>query len=151
MAAVAETETMIAERSGNAMHRLTYDAKGNVVTVTNPLQQTSRVDCNSFGQTTRVRDPLLNPTLFDYDLQGNLITATDALNHATQRRYDAVSRLIELTDARGKLTKFTYDTLNREEIKGVGSLCLGKSKGRRWKSIPSDGLSLLRNLIESSA
>lgn len=79
----------------------TYDpANGNLLTTTDPLNHTTTIAYNSFGQPTSVTDPLTNVTTFAYDTVGNLMTTTDPLGNATQRAYDAVSRLTALTDPR---------------------------------------------------
>lgn len=98
----------------NQITRFTYDAAtGNLLTATDPLNQTTALAYNAFGQPTSVTDPLTNTTTFIYDAVGNLQTVTDPLGNSTQRTYDAVSRLTALIDPRGKTIQFTYDSLNR--------------------------------------
>jgi len=111
-----------------------YDAKGNLLSTTDPRNDTTTIAYNSLGQVTSVTDPLThatsitynangqpasvtdalgNITTFEYDAQGNLITTTDPLGNRTTRTYDAVSRLATLTDPRDFTTQFAYDALNR--------------------------------------
>ncbi|MEO6546222.1 MAG: RHS repeat-associated core domain-containing protein, partial [Nitrospiraceae bacterium] len=90
-------------------------ANGNLLTVKDPLLNTTTIEYNAFGQPTSVQGPIATepPTTFVYDTNGNLITTTDPLGNATQRAYDAVSRLVNLTDPRQLQTQFRYDGLNR--------------------------------------
>lgn len=98
----------------NQITRFTYDpATGNLLTVTDPLNQTTTVAYNAVGQPATVTDPLTNTTAFEYDALGNLLATVDPVGNKTQRTYDAVSRLIALTDPRGKSTQFTYDSVNQ--------------------------------------
>ncbi len=98
-----------------------YDAKGNLITITDPEQNLkpvperlkTRIAYNEFGQPQSVTDPLGNVTTFTYDVQGNLATVSDPLHHTSRRTYDLVSRLTAQTDPRGKTTRFAYDDLNR--------------------------------------
>ncbi|MEE8062283.1 MAG: Ig-like domain-containing protein, partial [Gemmatimonadales bacterium] len=88
----------------------TYDpANGNLLTTTDPLNETTTITYNAFGQPTSVTDPLNNTTTFDFNADGNLITTTDPLGNQTQRPYDAVSRLITLTDPRGNSTTYRFN------------------------------------------
>ena len=98
----------------NQITRFTYDpAIGNLVTTTDPLNHTTTIAYNAFGQPASVTDPLSNTTTFTYDAVGNLETVTDPLGNRTQRLYDAVSRLTSLIDPRGKTTQFTYNSVNQ--------------------------------------
>lgn len=98
----------------NQITRFTYDpVTGNLVTTTDPLNQTTTIAYNGFGQPASVTDPLSNTSTFTYDAVGNLETVTDPLGNRSQRLYDAASRLTALIDPRGKTTQFTYDAVNQ--------------------------------------
>jgi len=98
----------------NQITRLTYDpVTGNLLTTTDPLNHTTTIAYNAFGQPASVTDPLTNTTTFTYDAVGNLETVTDPLGNRSQRLYDAASRLTALIDPRGKTTQFTYDPVNQ--------------------------------------
>lgn len=81
--------------------------------VRDPLNHTTTIAYNAFGQPISVTDPLNQSSAFEYDDLGNLLTTIDPVGNKTQRAYDTVSCLIALIDPRGKGTQFTYDNLNR--------------------------------------
>jgi len=98
----------------NQITRFTYDpVTGNLLTATDPLNHSTTIAYNAFGQPASVTDPLTNTTTFTYDVVGNLETVTDPLGHRSQRLYDAASRLTALIDPRGKTTQFTYNPVNQ--------------------------------------
>ncbi|WP_265593646.1 sugar-binding protein, partial [Verrucomicrobium sp. BvORR034] len=112
----------------------TYDAGGNVLTVTDPLGKVTTKTYNNAGWGLTVTNALGQVTSSTYDRNGNVKTVTDALNRVVTNTYDIHNRLIEtedaeeqittfgydkngnrtsVTDPRGKVTTFTYDDLNR--------------------------------------
>jgi RHS repeat-associated protein len=98
----------------NQVTRFTYDpATGNLLTATDPLNHTTTIVYNAFGQPTSVTDPLNQTTTITYNAVGNLETVTDSLGNRSQRLYDVASRLTALIDPRGKTTQFAYDPLNQ--------------------------------------
>jgi RHS repeat-associated protein len=74
--------------------RWTYDARGNVLTVTRPDGQIG--------------------TRNTYDAQDNLISTTDAAGGTTAFTYDAARNQTSLTDAKGNTYRFTYDAQRRK-------------------------------------
>lgn len=70
----------------------TYDALGNLETVTDPTGATLR---------------------YAHDELGQLMAFTDGNNHTTRYRYDAFRRLVEETDPLGRSTGYTYDAAGR--------------------------------------
>jgi RHS repeat-associated protein len=70
----------------------TYDSRGLVTSVTNPLNKT---------------------TEFEYDPAGRLIKTINPLNHETERIYDSRGRLVQYIDERDKNTYYEYDASNR--------------------------------------
>ena len=98
-----------------------YDAAGNLTAITSPEENLkpepqrlkTRMTYNSRGQVLTVTDPLDHTTTYTYTAQGDLATVTDPLGHTTTRTYDEVSRLVTQTDPQGRLTWYLYDGLNR--------------------------------------
>jgi len=98
----------------NQITRFTYEpAKGDLLTVTDPLTHATSIAYNQFGQPISVTDALNHTTTFEYDDVGNLSATVDPLGNRIMRFYDGVSRLLAIVDPRGKSAQFTYDNLNR--------------------------------------
>jgi RHS repeat-associated protein len=100
--------------AGNVTY--TYDARGNVLTVTDSLQNTVTFTYDPvFNRVTSIKDPIQTldsskgQTTFQYDGYGNLTLSTDALLNQTQYAYDANGLLTQTTDATGESTRMTYD------------------------------------------
>src|SRR5579883_1001148 len=96
----------------------TYDANGDVLTVTVPVNATSSATTtytyNSFGEVLTATDPLGNVTTNTYDSNGNLLSVTaPAPNGSTaasviQFAYDSKGELTTITDPLGNQTAIAY-------------------------------------------
>jgi RHS repeat-associated protein len=119
----------------NKATKLTYDAAGNQLTVTDALTHvtTSVYDVDNRlwktifadgttrittydreGQRIAETDQAGKITQFAYDGDGRLVSVTDALNQVTSHGYDEVGNRVSVTDAAGKVTRFAYDSAGRE-------------------------------------
>lgn len=87
----------------------TYDAGGNVLTVTDPLGKVTTKTYNNAGWVLTVTNALGQVTSSIYDRNGNVKTVTDALNRVVTNTYDIHNRLIETEDAEEQVTTFGYD------------------------------------------
>ena len=67
----------------------TYDEDGNLISITDPLE---------------------NTTTYDYDEYGQRTSVTNALNQITSYSYDTLGRLIDLTTPDGKVSHNVYNT-----------------------------------------
>jgi RHS repeat-associated protein len=85
---------------------------GNLVSFTDPLNQTATMGYDSAGELTMVTDPLGNSTQFTY-LNGDVVSTTDPLGRTTYQTYDAVDRNTTTANPLGQTTEFRYDPLNR--------------------------------------
>lgn len=108
----------------------TYDAKGNVLTVTRLATTPQAVTTTftyepTFNQIATVTDPLGvgHTTTFGYDPKGNLTTITNALNKITTITVNTQGQPLTIKDPLNNITTFTYelgdliavkDPLNRE-------------------------------------
>ncbi|WP_327584612.1 DNRLRE domain-containing protein [Nonomuraea sp. NBC_00507] len=101
---------------------LSYDDRGNLKTVTDPLGVTTpdATDYTTFyeydpvGQLAKVIDARDNPTTFtDYHASGFPEKITDAYNQVTTTGYDVRGNVLSVTDALGKKTSQTYDIFKR--------------------------------------
>ena len=95
----------------------TYDAAGQVITVTDPLGNVTTYEYDNLGRQTKVTQP--DPDgeggqeapeyLTEYDAAGRVVQTTDPLGNVTTFLYDNLSRLIAQTDAEEGTTLYTYD------------------------------------------
>ena len=98
---------------------LTYDARGNVVAVTEGGASASRVtryEYNDFGQITRLTDPNSAVTVFEYDSCGNrtkvispVPEGRDPADFTTTITYDGHHRVKTVTSPTGLAHTATYD------------------------------------------
>jgi RHS repeat-associated protein len=106
--------------------RYTYDDYKRVLTVKNPMNETTTMSyaldwVNPLVHTTRsikyVNSPLNKNIVFDYDENFRKIYQVAALNTADEAwtlfQYDAVGNLTSVQDPRGNVTTFAYDNRNR--------------------------------------
>jgi YD repeat-containing protein len=84
----------------------TYDAVGNLLTVTDPLDNVTTFAYDALYRLTTLTeaDPdgggsLTSPvTTYAYDAVGNRTSLTDPLDRTTEFEYDDLNRLISITD-----------------------------------------------------
>ncbi len=98
-----------AENQYNIVTEYGYDARGDLVSVTDTYGRTTQYAYDDAGQLVQVTDADGNITTNTYNEAGQLITTTDALGHATHYEYDAVGRQISVTDALGNTTYTAYN------------------------------------------
>lgn len=91
----------------------TYDTDGNLLTVTDALNNTTTLTYSTLGQLETITNPLSKTTTLTYDADGQLIQITDADNKNTDFDYDARGRLTSTTNALNETTSFEYDLNNR--------------------------------------
>lgn len=134
-----QVETQTVDPAGlNLTTTTTYDAVGNVETVTDPYGNTTTFEYDSLNRRTKVIDPLGHATTTQYpnfgmdqvvtdhlnkvtttslDNDGNVIKVEDAEGGLTIYTRDGFGYLLEIEDPVGNVTTFTYDALHR--IKSV--------------------------------
>jgi RHS repeat-associated protein len=91
----------------------TYDAKGNLLTTTNPKGDVTTLAYDSPGNVSTSTDAENRVTQFSYDPRNRLITVLDADLKTTQYGYDSKGNLTQVRDAKNQITAFTYDALDR--------------------------------------
>ena len=90
----------------------TYDANGNVSSITDALGNTTTFTYEpAFSQLTSVTDAIGHVTTFDYDGRGNLLRVTDANGNTTTYEYDGFGQLTRVTDPLGQQTSVSHDGL----------------------------------------
>ena len=103
----------------------TYNAGGQALTATDPLNHTSQSIYNTGGQLTQSIDADGNLTTYTYDLDGrlNLSTGGSGTPQATTKQitYDGVGNVLSRTDGlTHTLAAYTYDALNRKSTVADG-------------------------------
>lgn len=92
---------------------LQYDLKGQLISVTDPLNHATSLAYTSAGMIQSVTDALGNITQFQYDAGGNRTSTIDALQSQTSFTYDVMNRLTKVTFADGSTNQFAYDFRGR--------------------------------------
>jgi RHS repeat-associated protein len=95
------------------VNTIAYDPEGNVASVTNAENETTRFTYTAAGQIETLTDALNRVTRFTYDAQGNLVGKINHAGETVTRSYDAANRLVALTDSLNRTTGFTYDSRDR--------------------------------------
>ncbi len=85
-----------------------YDATGNLTQI-NHAGQTTKFTYDAAGEALTLTDPLNHLITWTRDNFGNKLTEKDALINTTNFEYDAIGRLKKKTDADAKITSLTYD------------------------------------------
>jgi RHS repeat-associated protein len=100
----------------------TYDAHGNLLTVTSPAPNgntagsVTQFQYNSLGELTQITDPKGNLTTLTYTPVGLIASITDAQNHTTSYQYDSRGNrtaVIDPINGAGHPTSFSYDSMSR--------------------------------------
>jgi RHS repeat-associated protein len=130
---IGTREEIVKDRLGN-ITLFAYDAKGQVVSKTDPLGNTTTYTYDAVGNKLTETDPLGNTTAWTYDSKknklsetkkingqdvvtrwtynatGKVLTTTDPMGRVMTNTYDAAGNLLTSTDALGNVTTNTYDT-----------------------------------------
>ncbi|MGM9491336.1 RHS repeat-associated core domain-containing protein [Ideonella sp. YS5] len=96
--------------SGTASTTATYDDKGRLLTVTNPLGHvTTYSGYTAMGFPGSVKDANGVTTTLTYDFRGNTLSATTASVGWAKSQFDTQDRLLSTSDSTGARTDFTYN------------------------------------------
>ncbi len=91
----------------------TYNAAGDLLTVTDHLGNANSISYNSLGQKTAMTDPDMGSYSYTYDPNGNLLTQTDAKSQIITYTYDALNRVLTKSYSTSDPTvTYTYDNLS---------------------------------------
>jgi RHS repeat-associated protein len=85
------------------------DSLGRVRAVTTPGGHQTRYAYNDADEVTKVTSPSWTETDIAYDADGNVTAVTDPLEHKTTRSYDAMDRVVAEIDPLENETTWTYD------------------------------------------
>lgn len=95
-----------------ARSELRYEL-GDLVEVTDPLGNTTRVVLDGGSRVVSITDAAGGVTRYGYDDMNHLLRVTDASGGVTELTYDANGNPLSIKDARLKTTSYTYDNNNR--------------------------------------
>ncbi|NLD37296.1 MAG: hypothetical protein GX654_10550, partial [Desulfatiglans sp.] len=83
----------IQEETGGGITYYSYNAAGDLTSVTDAAGNVTNVYYNTLGQKTSMSDPDMGSWSYAYDLNGNLYQQTDALGQTITFTYDALNRV----------------------------------------------------------
>ncbi len=86
-----------------------YDAKGNLLKVTNAEGKTAHYGYNNFGQLIEYKNFNGHSTHYAYTGAGDVDKVTNAVGKTTDYAYDGFGRRIKLTNPRGFSYQYSYD------------------------------------------
>ena len=92
-----------------------YDAAGNLLTVTRPDLKVTTNAYDSMRRLTRSTDPMGNVTSFGYDASGNVSSLTDAKGNVYAYSYDLLSRKLTMSYPNGTQELWSYDGVGNME------------------------------------
>jgi len=105
----------------NRQTNFSYDAMGNVTSITKLAGTTSAVTTNityspQFYELSTVTDPLGNMSAYTYDSNGNMLTSVDPLGDTTTYTYNSAGQPVTVTDAQGNQSQYAYNLGNLVSI-----------------------------------
>ena len=89
-----------------------YDANGNMLTMTDGLGVSSRV-YDSLNRLTESQDPFGKTVGYGYDPAGNRLSITYPASETVHYEYDDASRLSKVTDWQDRVTNYSYDVAGK--------------------------------------
>lgn len=99
----------------------TYNAVGDLLTVTDPMGNITTMVYDTLGRQTSIDDPNMGFWEYTYDLNGNLLTQTDAKNQTITLEYDELNRTkLKTYSTSDPSVVYTYDNFSIPN--GIGRL-----------------------------
>jgi RHS repeat-associated protein len=86
-----------------------YNLAGELISVTDPLNNLTHIYHNSRGWVTAITDPLIEEVALAYDAEGNLTSTTDQRSNTTFFYYDPLNRVTKTHDALTNDSTIAYD------------------------------------------
>ncbi|WP_167240098.1 RHS repeat protein, partial [Massilia genomosp. 1] len=108
--------------TADAVTLTSYDAHGNIATVTEPEQGHFIFVHDRTGNRVSSTDPRKFTSVMQYDAMGLLVKRTNALNKSWRLARDKVGNLLVTTDPLEHKTTMRYDALNRVLDSAAASL-----------------------------
>ncbi len=125
-----------------------YDAAGNLVSVTDPMSQTTAFGHDANNNRTRITDANDHVTTFAYDERNRLNSKTYPGGDGWRWTYDGDNNRIRSIAPYGRVSETAYDALNRP----TRTTYLGAPTGEvQSTAYTYDGNSNVRTVIETSS
>jgi RHS repeat-associated protein len=127
---------------------LTYDTKGNLTKLSDPLGNAYNITYDGQGKPLNITNPVSKVTKLAWD-GADLSTVTDALNRVMQYRTDGAGRVQSITDPLGNRTLQYWDALNQMEtmaFDAVGQLKQRIDRKGQLSSVTFDALSRTKRI-----
>jgi RHS repeat-associated protein len=103
----------------NVLTKLQYDARDDLVQVTDPKNLNTVYTYDGFNNLTNVSSPDTGSTAYTYDSAGNRLSQTDARGVTTTYGYDLLNRLTSVSYPHtGLNVTYTYDQVNAACLSG---------------------------------
>jgi len=101
------------DSAGHVKTSYQYDDNGNLLRVTDGLNQTTQMSYDALDRVTSVTDGLGRVSTFAYDAGNRLVRATDAAGATTAYAYDGFGLLWQVTSADSGTTSYIFDATGR--------------------------------------
>ncbi|MBI1877046.1 MAG: hypothetical protein HYR94_02210 [Chloroflexi bacterium] len=92
-----------------------YDAVGNQITVTAPLNRVTRYDYDSLNRAITMTNPISGLTTYSYDPVGNRTQIVNPKSQIQNFQYDALNRVVTTTNALQGQTITSYDPAGNQK------------------------------------
>ena len=90
-----------------------YDAKGRVISKTDPLGNTTLIAYDALGRIVQVTDALAATTKYTYDSRNNVLSIADGNGNVHKYSYDLASRKVAESSPMGGVITYAYDSVGR--------------------------------------
>ncbi|MGD9974247.1 MAG: RHS repeat-associated core domain-containing protein [Desulfatirhabdiaceae bacterium] len=94
----------------------TYDENDNLLSMSNPLQETWQYAYDEKHNLIQRTSPSGRTEKMTYDSRGLVATATDAIGNMTEFAYDDFGNMTEKKDPQGNITRYAYDLLGFRKL-----------------------------------
>ena len=121
MTQVFDARGLILSETDPLGHTVTYayNTRGQLTQLTSKNGVTTTSSFDAKGNLTSVVDPLGNTLTSTFDAQGNRTTTTDRAGHGLSYQYDPKGRFTRYVDPSGMTTTYGYDALSRMTLRST--------------------------------
>ncbi|WP_320042303.1 RHS repeat-associated core domain-containing protein [uncultured Desulfobacter sp.] len=104
--------------SGSRTSTYTYNSRGNLNTVVDPLGLTTSYSYDLLDRVTRIENPDYTVTEFQYDEKGNMTMLTTPVPADHTFEYNGVNKVSSFITPQNSVTTYTYDT--KRKLTNIG-------------------------------